>query len=223
MACFLPFRPGISPNRRVFGTWNRRVKSDLPSPNCSSLALLRPPQRFALPLAASVSKSHADHDPSSGSTSRKLYRPSAYSDPFALLFTRPSGPASLEPAMDPRKCHPQGLATLPMVSALYGSLETSFSPQRSWAFPFRALLLFDDQDEVTFISSALALFYTTFRPRIGASAMSSRRKSRSPHCPQVIHPGRGHLLSWAFGPLQLSLRSAPEVSSPHLCPVSPLN
>jgi hypothetical protein len=115
------------------------------------------------------------------------------------------------------------LATLSMVSALRGPLEASFSPQRSWAFPFRALLLFDDQDEVTFTPSALALSCKTSRPCTGASAISSRRKSRSPFCLPGSSPGPGPLLSWAFGPLRFSLRPAPEVSSPHLCPVTPLN
>jgi len=80
----------------------------------------------------------------------------------------------------PEKSRPQGLATLSTCLPAPYPVEASFSPQRSWASPFRALLLPRDRKKVSLPLSAPALPCETSRPRIGASAASSPLKSRTP-------------------------------------------
>lgn len=58
---------------------------------------------------------------------------------------------------------PQGLATLSWASEVLHTLEASFSPQHSWASPFKALLLPGDRKKVSLLLSALALPYKTFQ------------------------------------------------------------
>jgi len=86
------------------------------------------------------------------------------------------------------------------------TLETSFSSQRSWASPFKALLL--SHDRFTLSDQSLrscALPQNPLGPRTCAPAAYSHRKSRAPlTATQRINPGRSLLLSWAFWPLRLS-------------------
>jgi hypothetical protein len=94
-------------------------------------------------------------------------------------------------------------------------LEASFSSQRSWASPSRAFLLPDDRSWVSPEPSAPALPCET-------SSASHRRSSGflpsekpSPYLPpQTSNPRRGLVLSWAFRPLRLSLRTTPLKASP---------
>jgi hypothetical protein len=85
------------------------------------------------------------------------------------------------------------------------TLETSFSSQRSWASPFKALLL--SHDRFTLSDQSLrscALPQNPLGPRTSAPAAYSHRKSRAPlTATQRISPGRSLLLSWAFWPLRL--------------------
>jgi hypothetical protein len=87
-----------------------------------------------------------------------------------------------EACLAPEKSRPQGLATLSTRLPAPYPVEASFSPQRSWASPFRALLLSRDRRKVSLPLSAPALPCETSRPRIDASAASSPLKSRTPFC-----------------------------------------
>jgi len=69
----------------------------------------------------------------------------------------------------------------------FTSWRASFSSQRSWASPFRALLLPDDRKKVTLPLSALAFPRKTLeRPRADASAAWSHPRSRSPKSQPVF-------------------------------------
>jgi hypothetical protein len=146
MACLLPVHPQASPDPRVL---NHRTSERGVTPfplllSCTST----PPKRLALTSAALLPTSHVDRDPCSVSPSRKLLRPSAFPDPGTLLRTllleeRPGdfAPSPESPAhrvwLPSRRCdapEPWG---------------TSFSPQRSWASPFRAFLLHSGPREVS--------------------------------------------------------------------------
>jgi len=78
--------------------------------------------------------------------SLELRCPSAFQDPTALFCTPFGASAARCPA--PRKSRPRGLATLSAASAI-GALGASFSPRRSWASPFRALLLHGDRKNLS--------------------------------------------------------------------------
>jgi hypothetical protein len=86
-------------------------------------------------------------------------------------------------------------------------LKASFSPQRSWASPFRALFLSRDRvtlSDQSFRSCAslqnLPASYRRFNGFVP-------REKRFPYLPaRDILPGQDSLLSWAFGPLGLSLQ-----------------
>jgi len=75
---------------------------------------------------------------------------------FSPLSRRPRNVALL-----PRKSHPQGLATLSVVSAPE-PLEASSSPRHSWAPPFKAFLLHGDPENLSIPRSAPALSLKTF-------------------------------------------------------------
>ena len=80
----------------------------------------------------------------------------------------------------PGKSRSQGLATLSARLAISCPVKASFSLRRSWASPFRAFLLSGGRRKVPLPLSAPALCCETSRPRIGAPAAFSHRKSRAP-------------------------------------------
>jgi hypothetical protein len=110
-----------------------------------------------------------------------------------------------------RKRHPQGLATLSVVSSFPRPPRASFSSRHSWGPPFRAFLLADDRKE-GFPSPLPLLPFSAkpSRPGIGAPAIASHRRSRAPFCfPGGLDQGGTSLLSWALRPLRLSLHENP--------------
>jgi len=148
------------------------------------------------------------------SSSLELRCPSALSDRTTLLLT-PLG-ASGNRYPDPRKSHPQGLATL-SVTSVVPPLEASFSSPRSWAFPFRALLLPRDRKGVSTSPSALALPTKTFPASIRRSdGFLPRGKPVPSFAPGTINSGRGLGSPGPFQPLRLSL------PSPDLAGLSPV-
>lgn len=70
-------------------------------------------------------------------------------------------------------------------------LRTSFSPQHSWASPFRAFLLPDDRRKVSLPLSAFALFYKTI-PALyrRCNGLIPPGKPSSSFATQTINPGR---------------------------------
>jgi hypothetical protein len=125
---------------------------------------------------------------------------------------------------DPRKCRTQGLATLSTVYlAPARSSEASFSSQRSWGSPFKALLLFHDRKGLPDPFSPLLRF-----PRKPPGLLPTlqwlapMKKAVSLFAPRRISPGRNRLLSWAFWPLRRSL-PLPDLKSFSLfkCPSRP--
>jgi len=74
---------------------------------------------------------------------------------------------------------------------------TSFSPQRSWASPFRAFLLPGDRRTLASSPSAPALSEKARRPSRGAPAASSHPKSRAPcHTGYLARVGTAALLGF---------------------------
>jgi hypothetical protein len=94
---------------------------------------------------------------------------------FSPLSRRPEGVA-----LPPRKPRPQGLATLSAVSAPE-SLGASFSPRRSWASPFEALLSHGDRKDLSIFPfrscaflrdlSGLGPALRRFRPAMGTVSL----------------------------------------------------
>jgi len=103
-------------------------------PRRQPVSLVDPKPRPSAPRLSFVALQHS-----------KIQRPF-----FSPLAERPR-----RVALRPRKSHPQGLATLSVVSAPE-PLGASFSPRHSWASPFRALLLH---------SGRKSLSTPPFRPR----------------------------------------------------------
>jgi hypothetical protein len=123
------------------------------------------------------------------SSSLELLRPSAFADRTTLLLT-PRG-ASGNRCPDPRKSHPQGLATL-SVTSVVPPLEASFSSPRSWASPFRAFLLPRGRKGVSTSPSARALPTKTFPASIRRSdGLIPREKPVPFFAPGKINSGRG--------------------------------
>jgi len=146
MACLLPFRPWLSPDPRVFGfEAPRRFRILIVGRllSCTST----PPQRLS---------SHA---------------PPFYSRPMPTMSRSRKAPRYVHPALQhlrfrgtplfaPFRRRPTGF-TLPAGGpaprvwlpfqrpSVPRPLEASFSPQRSWASPFRALLRCRDREPVS--------------------------------------------------------------------------
>jgi hypothetical protein len=134
-----------------------------------------------------------------------------------LLFT--SSEASRMCCLTSGKSRPQGLATLSTAYQPSQPLEASFSPQRSWAFSFRALLLPSAREKVSLSPAALALPYQPFRPGTRAPTVQAHPKSRPPFAPGgLVRVGGIALLE--FRPLRLSphLTSTRELS-PRMIPL----
>jgi hypothetical protein len=93
-----------------------------------------------------------------------------------------------------QKCRPQGLATLPAVSALLPS-EASFSSPRSWASLFRALFRPRGPLAVSRERSAPAFSCQTVRLGIDASAACAREASCASSSPAMVMTGAEPLLS----------------------------
>jgi len=98
-----------------------------------------PPRRVHLTRAAALLTSYVDRKPRLNSTSRKLRGPTAFPENGTLFCADPFEPASRKHCPALGKSRLQGLATLWTCGSAPISLEASFSPQRSWASPFRAL------------------------------------------------------------------------------------
>lgn len=97
--------------------------------------------------AAHLLTSHADHDPLSMSTSLCAFGPTAYSAqglPFFVPFRRrPTSFALPAGGSAPRVWLPFQRFQVPQ------PWEASFSPQHSWASPFRALFRPDDREPIS--------------------------------------------------------------------------
>jgi hypothetical protein len=138
MACLLPFRPWLSPDLRVFSFGAPRrfrilIVGRLLS--CTST----PPQRLNFLRAAHLPVSHADHDPLSVSTSLCAFRPYSICGPGSPFFS-PSCDG-VPPALPCQQEVPLGGFGYPFSGLLVPRpWEAFFSPQRSWASPFRAFL-----------------------------------------------------------------------------------
>jgi hypothetical protein len=103
-----------------------------------------------------------DRKPSSKGTSLKLFCPSAFPEPRAPFVASPFEEAFGRLCPASRRFRPQGLATLSAGLQLLDSLGASFNSQRSWAFPFGALLLLGGRWRVSPLPFALALSSKTF-------------------------------------------------------------
>jgi len=93
--------------------------------------------------------------------------------------------------------------------------EASFSSQRSWASPFRALLLLGDRSD-RYRPDLPLLRFTTKPPGLVPTLqrVSPTEKAVPLFATQMISPGRGLLLSWDFRVSQaLSSEKTPERSS----------
>jgi hypothetical protein len=179
MACLLPVRPGASPDPRVFSPRTSRRVVTLFSVllSCAST----PPQRLSLTSAAFLPASHVDRDPRSKSPSRKLFRPSAFPDPETLLRTllleeRPGDFAPSPESPAPRVWLPSRRCEAPE------PLRTSFSPQRSWASPFRAFLLHSGPQEVSLQGFRSCAPLHNLRGLASALQRLSHHESRAPSC-----------------------------------------
>jgi hypothetical protein len=120
-----------------------------------------------------------DRKPSSKGTSRKLLCPSAFPDSRAPFFTSPFEEAFGRLCPASRRFRPQGLATLSTACKLLDSLEISFNLQRSWTFPFGALLFLSGRLRVSPFPFAPALSSKTFRPWTGAPTICSHSEAVS--------------------------------------------
>jgi len=100
--------------------------------------------------------------------------------------------------------------------------EASFSSQRSWASPFRALLLLGDRTS-RYRPDLPLLRFTTKPPGLVPTLqrVPPTEKAVPLYATQMISPGRGLLLSWDFGVSQaLPPKKTPKKPSP--LPRSPL-
>lgn len=185
MACFLPVRPWPSPDPRVFSPIGRPVQSSNRTPGLTSPALGRHPSVLPSPLAVSLPASHADHDPPSKNTSRRLFGPPAFPDPAALLPTPSADAASDRRYPAHRKFRPQGLATLPTVSSARDTLTSLFQLVTLLGFSLQSFpppAWFVEGFPSTTRSCAFP--QNLSRPCAGAPAVShatSRTPSRSPN------------------------------------------
>lgn len=91
MAYFLPFRPWVAPDPKVFGFLPpcAQCKLDTDSP----LMHLDATVASSLFLSAFVLTSHVDRDPFFESTSLKLHGPTAFADQGTLFCAEPCDPA----------------------------------------------------------------------------------------------------------------------------------
>lgn len=121
-----------------------------------------------------------------------------FRDPFCIFLFR----TTFENVTSVFKgSRPQGLATLSATfdpepwDVSFTSNAPGLYPSELYSFPaIRALFLPP--------FSVPALFYETYRLRIGASTGSSHRKSCASFvATRTVNPSRGRLLSWVFGPL----------------------
>lgn len=115
------------------------------------------------------------------------------------------------------KAHPQGLATLSTSVLVPLPSEASFSSQRSWASPFKALLLQGDRSNRS--QSDLPFLRSPTKPP-GLVPALQRLTPTSKAVPlfatQRFSPGRGLCSLGILGPPRLSLRKKPPESPLHL-------
>lgn len=188
MASLVPLHPFIMGLRVFSSLRGRHLFTGVWHLSCTSL----PSRRFTLPLAfLSLSKENP---------LQKWYDPSAFSkskDPVlikkrvAVLFFRST----------------LGV-WLPIQWFLVSTLcEAYFSFERSWAFPYSALLLLGDRKKVPLLLSTLALYYQTLlKPDTGASAaLSHRKKPSSSSRSSDLHQSRRLMRSWVSTPSRYSL------------------
>jgi len=181
MACFLPFRPWLSPDLRVFEPSRPLGESEFISPSESSLALRRHLSVFAsqaspFDLCLMPTMIHSRTAPR---TECLPFSISGSETPSFHFLTKASG-SHLPCAPE---VPPVGFGYPFDGIQVFRPSETSFSLQRSWASPFRAFLRHVDRE---------MLSQSSFRPRtflqglvgpcIGASTVSSHRTSRTQPC-----------------------------------------
>jgi hypothetical protein len=131
-----------------------------------------------------------DRKPSSKGTSLKLFCPSAFPEPRAPFVASPFEEAFGRLCPASRRFRPQGLATLSAGLQLLDPLGASFNSQRSWAFPFGALLLLGGRWRVSPLPFALALSSKTFPALDRRSGDLIPPRSRVPFCcPEVLRRG----------------------------------
>jgi hypothetical protein len=86
-------------------------------------------------------------------------------------------------------------------------LKASFSPQRSWASPYRALFLSRDRKTLSSRSFRSCAFLQNLPALYRRFNGFIPREKRFPYLlARDILPGQDPMLSWAFGPLGLSRR-----------------
>jgi hypothetical protein len=222
MPCFLPVRPRLSPDPRVFGPSSRRAIQVNAPPGCSSPALQRhlsvSPLRSPLPCRRP--RETRDRPRKAPRRSFVTLQRIRVSRPFfsrlrlkscPVGLARPTGSPALRVWLPSRR---RQLAT---------PLEASFSPQRSWASPFRAFLLPHGRSRVSPRSAALALSRETL-------TTSHRRSSGflPPGKPYPFsRPKRlarvGALALLGFRPLGFSLRETNRKASPFPVPLAPFD
>lgn len=219
MPCFRPVRPRLSPDPRVFGPSSHRAIQVNAPPGCSSPALqrhlsvlpLRSPPFYRCPRETRSRPRKAPRR--SFATLQHIQVPRPF---FARLrlksrpvgLAQPTGSPALRVWLPSRRCQ----LALP--------LEASFSPQRSWALPFRAFLLPDGRSGVSPRPAAPALSRETLT--------ASRRRSSG-----FLPPGKPYPLSLPEGlirvgalallglrPLGSSLRRTNRKASPLSAPLS---
>jgi hypothetical protein len=131
-----PARPCLL--HRASGSSNLSSRKEVPLPPGDTPALTR--CRTSLTWKRHLcDTSPVDPGAASNGASLRLQCPSAY-------IRRPNAFSSLrfreafwKQCLAPKKSHPQGLATLSVMSAR-STMEAFFSPPRSWAFPYEVFL-----------------------------------------------------------------------------------
>jgi hypothetical protein len=144
----------------------------------------------------------------SKNASPELLTPSALQIEVPLFFA-----PSLERTFGTRchvsqRCHPQGLATLSVVSAFLNPWKPLSASDTLGVHPSELFSSSMIERERFPSHLSLSLFCTKpSRLGTGAPAISSHRRSRAPSCfPGILVQGGAYMLSWAFGPFGHSLR-----------------
>jgi len=181
MACFLPFRPWLSLDLRVFRfrtTWDQST-----DPMHVLSCTCAPPQWLAPPLV--TPRERLGRPCLQREVPRILPRPFSIPRPENPFLRWARAPAFERPCRTARKSRLQGLATLLAASVLQPT-EACFSSPRSWASLFKASLRSRGRTPVSRNPSAPALSRQTDRPDAGAPAALARGLSGSPSSPTLF-------------------------------------
>jgi len=181
MACFLPFRPWLSPGLRVFRFRTTRGLSTDPTHVLSCTCA--PPQWLAPTLV--VPRRRLGRPCLFRETPRMHPRPFSIPGPRNPFVRLARDQAFERTCRTARKSRLQGLATLWAASASRPT-EACFSFPRSWASLFRALFRPRGRTPVSRGFSAPALSCQTERPDTGTPAVLARDASGTPSSPTLF-------------------------------------